>query len=176
MGEGNEGNEVDEGIAFAIRPAEPGDLRFIEDSWRRSYDTSPLSRCPGGLPEYIVTQRQVIAQCLKTSRVLVAYPEEPADARWQVMGWICFRGDVVHYLFTKPSFREKGIATALLRAALVSTLEEPTGTTTVLPEAVFTTHGTRRCEPEGIDALLSRAQKLGVRIEYNPALIFGGTP
>jgi hypothetical protein len=168
MQTGNEGNE--QAFEFGLRPGEPADLDFIVDSWRRSYDDAPNTRCPGGLPEYIATQRQVIEQCLKTSSVLVAYPRAPEEDTWQILGWVCFRKGprsltVLHYVYVKPSWRrkEERVGTALLRAAL-----EP------LPTTLFTTHIPKPDAP--VQALYDMAGACGVVLRFNPALIFAPPP
>lgn len=162
-------NEVNPGadFRFAIRPGRPSDHHFIGESWRRHYSSSAWARCPGGLDEYIATQKAVIAQCLATSQVLVAYPDmdehrEPD----QVLGWICYRAPAtVHYLFVKPYYRRKGIGRNLLLAALA--VER-------WPDRLYATHGWRfpPGKGAGITGLLSRVKP--TLIEYNPALIFGG--
>lgn len=160
---GNEGNDE---VRFALRVGEGGDFGFIRESWRRSHGCAPTTRCPGGVSEYVRTQNQAIATALATSDVLVAYPEAPERAPSLVMGWICYRGKVVHYVYVKPAYRRAGIGRALLDAALVET-----------PTEVWTSTDVRRPADgrgEGVRAVLERARSLGVHLEYNPALIFGG--
>ena len=151
----NEGNEGE--FRFGIRVGTPEDMDFIADSWRRSYDDSPWARCPGGLREYISTQSQVIQQCLKTSDVVVAHPVEPDNVPTQIMGWMCYRGTVVHYVYVKAPFRRQGIGTALVEGTLGN------------PTRIYHTH-----------RLANVAQAKWVvgmcaSFDYNPALIFGGT-
>jgi len=166
--EGNEGNEP--AFEFGIRPGVPADLDFIADSWRRSYDDAPNTRCPGGLPEYISTQRQVIEQCLRTSSVLVAYPRAPEHEPNQILGWICFRQTrsltVLHYVYVKPFWRNKRehVGTALLQAAMVMPFE---GT---IEGTVFYTHIPNIDKP--VKALHDKAASMGLVLRYNPALIF----
>lgn len=146
-----------------LRPGEPGDMDFVASSWRRNYDAAYQSIvCPGGIGEYIATQSQVIDVCLRTSEVVVAHPP---GRREQILGWCCYREpSVVHYVFVKPYYRRAGIGRWLLRAAL--------GRPPVGP-VVFTTHRWNFKHAEGIGAICTRVQRDGVRIEYNPALIFG---
>lgn len=164
-------NEVnpDAEFRFALRAGGPDDVRFVSESWRRHYSDSNWTRCPGGKDEYIATQKAVIAQALATSEVLIAYPdmEEHREPK-QILGWLCFRHPrVLHYLFVKPYYRRKGIAAALLLAAMESRLGG----------AVFLTHGWRQPHGRGeaIDHIVARAAAWHTHIEYNPALIFGGT-
>lgn len=144
---------------FVLRGGQAADQDFVRDSWRRNYDYAP---CPGGVPEYIVTQGAVIDQALRTSEVVIACPPERPE---QILGWICARHlDVVHYLYVKPYYRRHGIATALLRLVL------RTGT-----KAVYTSHRWVRPHAEGIGAIVADWQRAtGGRLNYNPALIFGG--
>lgn len=169
-------NEVNpEAFRFALRKGELDDLRFVGESWRRHYSDSNWARCPGGKDEYIATQKQVIAQALSTSDVLVAYPEAPRREAQQILGWVCYRRPaVIHYVFVKPYYRKAGIARALLITAL------PALAGGHLPGGakVFVTHGWRppHGKGDGINAIMDRAHRLGVRLELNPALIFGATP
>ena len=152
----NEGNEAE--FRFGIRAGTPEDMDFIADSWRRSYDDSPWTRCPGGLKEYIATQSQVIQQCLRTSKVLVAYPQAPENVPSQIMGWLCHRGPVLHYVYVKAPFRRHGIGSELLTKAI---MWDPAAAT------LFSTHA---------PPLYLRGGWFGkLRVSYNPALIFGGT-
>ncbi len=148
-------------LAWQLRQMEPGDRAFVESSWRRNYDYAP---CPGGVEEYIATQSQVIATCLATSDVLVACPAERPE---QILGWCCYRRPtVVHYVYVKPYYRRHGIGRALLWEALDDGGRGP---------SVYTTHRWQRPHADGIGYICTRMQRDGVRIEYNPALIFGAT-
>lgn len=157
--------EAPEDFRFALRAGEPADLAFVADSWRRSYSDGDWTRCPGGLSEYIATQRAVIMQALATSEVLIAHPEERTE---QILGWACFRRPaVVHYVYVKPFCRQLGIAWKLLTAAFGKTP----------PGCIYSTHGWRRPADKGrgVRALAEAAKSVGIALEYNPALIFGGT-
>jgi len=174
MQTGNEGNE--QAFEFGLRPGEPADLDFISGSWRRSYDDAPSTRCPGGLPEYISTQGQVIEQCLKTSSVLVAYPRAPEEDTWQILGWVCFRKvrslTVLHYVYVKPSWRNKRerVGSGLLDTALQA---EPG----VIANDLFHTHLPGRDLVKDVGAIHTTASlQRRYRIRYNPALIFAPPP
>lgn len=132
---------------FTLRPATDADLPFVFDSWRRSYGDAEFARSPD-LATYIRTQRAVIEQALGTSRVTVAHDQE--DER-HILGWVCYRPSVVHYLFVKKPVRGWGIGTALLTHAW----PDASG-------ALFTTHNRN----------LSFARHRGFRVSFNPALIF----
>lgn len=163
---GNEGNEPV--FEFGLRPGTSEDLDFIADSWRRSFDDAPTTRCPGGLMEYIATQRQVIAQCLRTSSVLVAYPRAPEEVTNQILGWVCFRKSagltVVHYLYVKPTCRrkEERMGWSLLAMALSREPGCP---------AMFHTHAFSNSDLATV-RLVQRLEATGTRVIYNPALIF----
>lgn len=149
---------------FEVRAGVADDRAFIEASWRRSYSPTPWTRCPGGLEEYKATQGKVIETALASSAVLVAYPaandQRPARPE-QILGWLCHRGPVLHYLYVKPYYRRQGLAKALIVQALAGAA------------VAYTTHGvSRRGEA---CALLTWLTSYGRELNHNPALIFGGT-
>lgn len=156
-----------EDFRFALRPGEDGDITFVADSWRRSHDEHGGTRCPGGLPEYIATQRQVIVQALATSQLVVAYPEAPEKVPQQILGWACYRPGplpTIHYVYVKPYYRQGGIGRSLIDHAMGP---DPVA-------VVFTSqswHG-RADKTKGIRAVMERARAHGIRVELNPALIF----
>lgn len=154
----------DDDFVWAIREATPEDHDFVAYSWRRSYDlngANPLCRCPGGVDEYIRTQRSVIETCLAASRVLVAHPEYPKRRPEQIMGWVCFRSpSVLHYVYTKATFRQLGIAKDLCRQAFGG-----------MPTRLWCSHAPWE-RSEAADCLFRSVRS----IEFNPWLIFGGAP
>lgn len=167
-----------EEVGYAIRAARADDIGFIVDSWRRSYQYDRWTSCPEGLPEYFDTETQVIHTCLQTGEAFVAHPHDDDAKIW---GWCCVRKPaVVHYVFVSPlgGRRRQGIACELLQEALPGL--KP-------PGRVFITHGiqrpigkprgSRRTFDEtafaGLRGLVAKAWRLGLELEYNPALIFG---
>jgi len=159
-------------VRFAIRGGRAEDVAYIVDSWVRSYQYDQRTSCPGGLGEYFETQKQVIATCLQTSQVLVAYPTAPAEVADEnhVLGWACFRPSVIHYVFVRPTggLRGQGIATALLEQWRA-----------LSPGRLFTSHSLLRPADErgaGLRGLVAKGRRFGVAMEYNPALIFGRKP
>lgn len=153
---------VESEAVVQLRPGEAVDHDFVGDSWRRSFDGSETALCPGGLLEYIHTQRQVIEQALSTSSVLVAYPEGTPS---QILGWCCYRRPLlIHYVYVKAPFRKQGIGRALVAEALGG--GPP-------PTTVFTSHPWRHG-----DAAREFVNKVfafpGTRVRINPALIFAG--
>lgn len=149
------------GVAVQVRVGEPGDIAFITDSWLRSYACDQWTSCPGGPREYFDTQRQVVAACLQSSEVLVACPEDGLD---QILGWLCWRPHVLHYVYVKPYYRRRGVGMLLLERAFAGI------------ERLHVTHGAKRPHGErgaGCRALVAKADAMRVEIEVNPALIFG---
>lgn len=136
-------------VPHVLRGMTAGDVGFVLDSWRRSYDDAQHARAPS-LAVYLRTQRAVIEQCLRTSEVTIAHWPDVAD---QILGWVCHRGDlgypVVHYAFVKKDFRKRGLGRSLFEHAAGKA------------GPVWTTHS-RRLE----------YWKRSHRIVFNPALIW----
>jgi hypothetical protein len=109
-------------MRFGIREHTKEDLNFIFSSW--------LSHQKQGFPNPIIPSRfyfkgetDRITRLLDKSKVYVACPE---DEPTQILAWICITTEpteVIHYAFTKSSFRKIKLFDSLLRFA-VPTLNE----------------------------------------------------
>lgn len=94
------------------RKATDDDLRFVRDSWFESY------RRGGFAPEigfdlFAPGQRNLIAAALKDpfTKVRVAFPlHEPTE----ILGWVCWHDETVHFVYVKNGYRNMGVATGLL--------------------------------------------------------------
>lgn len=150
-------------LRWKIRPAVQTDLRFIGSSWRRNYSLNPITRCPGGLPEFIRTQNHIIERLTSYDPILVAVPafgDQGEDD--QILGWVAYRRpDVVHYVYVKPYFRRAGVARGLLLAALG---DAP-------PAQVWSSHRWVCPWPEHpIRDFVDHARRRGVAVSWNPML------
>lgn len=157
---------------WRVRKFDPAqDIDFVVVSWRRNYECADITRCPGGNEEYRRTQTAVILAAIAqgSSNTLVAYPVERPE---QILGWACGRPSVLHYVYVKPYYRRHGIGWAL--AAAVAAVDP----NLFYPNAVHLTHSPRgpRERRQGATAMVAKARRLGLRMEYNPALIFGKAP
>jgi hypothetical protein len=93
----------------AIRIATDSDLRFVRSSWHSNHwKTWACKRIPW--ESYWPGQDRRIERLLKQSTVLVAYFEDVPD---EVLGWACFEGDTLHYVYVKAAYRRAGIAAGL---------------------------------------------------------------
>jgi hypothetical protein len=127
-------------IDVEVRPAAPGDLNFILNSWCRSYRDSGFARhIPTAI--YFRFQHLVVEQIIKRqeSRLLVAHPQGDTAT---ILGWICWEGQpsgrqVVHMAYVKASWRSLGIFRRLLTAAGIND-----------PALVDFTHLTPDCRPD----------------------------
>jgi len=144
-----------EPVPFETRRLQPNGEQawdFVINAWLMSV-TDPkasgdMSRAPtSGMR--LDSGRAFITQALQTSDALMAHwPGDPDH----YLGFVCYRGDVVHYVYVKHPFRRRGLGSALLELAAKDARE------------VFTTCSLR----------LGLFRKPGRRITFNPALIFGG--
>ncbi len=144
-------------LVWSIRAAEPGDMDFVGSTWRRSYDRAEYARAPS-LLTYIASQRAAIDRALAAATVDVAYSVEHPEV---ILGWVAHaERAVLHYLYVKDRYRRLGIGQALLEHALGSDTRE-----------VFCSHHWRGLPVASV--LAAKAQERGVRLHFNPALIFG---
>lgn len=114
-------------MSIIVRPATDAELTLVRDSWARSFagkprrdDADPFINAgrwgiaPG---VWFAAHRSAIEKLLETADVLVAAHEAHADV---ALGWMCFDGATLHYLFTLKDARKKGVASRLLQAAPAS--------------------------------------------------------
>lgn len=94
------------------RNATEDDLRFVKDSWFESF------RRGGFAPEvgydlFAPGQRNLIELVTKfpNSDIKIAYPvHEPTE----ILGWVCWTKETIHFVYVKNGYRKLGIASGLL--------------------------------------------------------------
>lgn len=109
-----------------VRPATTSDLEYVRSTWLSAYRTSPWAGCiPNNL--YDAVYSETINQlCLRGTRILVvANPAAPE----QLLSWLAYEmpttqasqlpqgTPVVHFCFTKPTYRRLGCTSQLLASA-----------------------------------------------------------
>lgn len=143
---------------WAIRPAVGNDLNFIYSTWLNSYRHA--SRLGSSMRKSVFFKEYygVLDDILARAKVLVAcLPEEPTV----ILAFFVYEHrnhpelSIIHYAFTKESFRSLGIQRSLVKEARLGE-----------GEPVFHTHETRDSENffDGNPCLI-----------YNPFLLFSRT-
>ncbi len=96
--------------ALQIREYDSTDRDFIYSSWLSSFKGSHYA---GPVPDnvYWKLYQFVLEKIIPDSTVKIVCSHEYPS---QIVGWICYRDSVVHYLYVKQPFRGKGIAKELL--------------------------------------------------------------
>lgn len=98
--------------SIAVRHPKNDDMRFVRDSWFKSYREGGLA------PEvpfhvYQVGMNSLINAILgHPSDVLIAASTAVPD---EILGWACCRPPFLHYVYVKQAYRRLGIATGLVR-------------------------------------------------------------
>lgn len=103
-----------EQLPCVIRNAEAGDEALIFDAWLQSYRQSEFAKVLGN-HVYFTNHHKTITELLKRPGTVVRCIVQE-DTNWQVLGWMCAEpaSRVVHYAATKKTWREMGVARALL--------------------------------------------------------------
>jgi len=97
---------------FEIRRGKQTDANFILNSWLKSYRHSPLTKSIRG-DIYYKHHHDKIIKLLSRSKIACAVSK---DEDSQIYGWACFEEGVLHYIYTKHSYRGFGIATEILKS------------------------------------------------------------
>lgn len=131
-------------VPILLRPAEPGDMGLVYDSWLKSYrfrekdadSRRPCSKCSrpprrevsGGdanaeirSEDYFRFQRQRIDIILANKGyVVIAHPAETPAV---IAAWACLDQDpnIVHYVYTREAYRERGYARLLVAGRTICT-------------------------------------------------------
>lgn len=135
-------------LQWAIRPASGSDLNFLYSTWLNSY------RCDSKIGKstkksvYFGEYYSVVDSILEKAKTLIACLSEEPNV---IVGFLVFEPQVLHYCFTKESFRGLGVARSLYDRAFGGA------------GALFHTHKTRQAEP-----ILEKLPAL----TYNPFLLF----
>jgi ribosomal protein S18 acetylase RimI-like enzyme len=98
-----------------VRTARKSDIKFVLDSWSKSYRTSPWA---GVVPnnKWHDLIRDLITQLVARGAVIHVAADDTNDDH--ILGWVCTekRGNemVLHYAWVRPEKRAQGIATRLI--------------------------------------------------------------
>lgn len=96
-------------IDVVVRPADPGDLSFVMDTWLRSF--YPTLQRQERKSDFYGFQRLLVTKLLQDSVVLVLHP---ATDRHLIIGWIAFTADLdLHFLYVRQRYRGLGFARRL---------------------------------------------------------------
>lgn len=88
-----------------FRPTTPDDMSFVFATWLKSYvPTTNVTR------QFAFTgHHQVITDIIgreDTKDLVACHPEVTS----MILGWACWSGDVLHYVFSRGAARRKGLA------------------------------------------------------------------
>lgn len=107
-------------IPINFRTLETEDESFIYNSWLKSFRNSPLAK-PLCNEVYFRNHKLIINNILQRSTTLLACNPEDSS---QIYGYIVYemlRGvPIVHYVYTKYTYRKLGIAKQLFEATIKS--------------------------------------------------------
>ena len=106
-----------ERIGILLRQPEPDDraLGFVLDSWVKTVAAAPPWSTPPPPPSIMKYHHDIILKKLIPSSV-ITFACDPGDPD-TVWGWICFDGELLHFIYVKNAFRGFGIGGALFRSA-----------------------------------------------------------
>lgn len=104
---------LDESAPVSLREARPSDLAFVRSNWIRTLDGSPMVAGLGGA--YLSRWGAVVEELFANSMTMVATVPEDPDTLLAFMTGDPARG-VLHYAFTKPHFRRRGVSLRLFLA------------------------------------------------------------
>jgi len=100
-----------------IRPYKEGDLNFILSTWLKSYYdalTQYSKRAQARLAPphevFFSEHQKKIKERLKASSVFILTTAEDLD---QIIGYIVYEGDCLHFCYVKAPFRKMGVARRL---------------------------------------------------------------
>jgi len=101
-------------MTFPIRSAGDGDVAFILDAWKKSYEGAPAVR-GADREHYRIEMTRAIRRLCDRGEVRVATAPDDPD---HLLGFAAFTiaddGAELHYVYVKREFRGMGIARALL--------------------------------------------------------------
>ena len=101
-------------MTFPIRAARDGDMAFILDAWRKSYEGAPAVR-GSDREHYRVEMTRTIRRLCDRGEVRIAVSPDDDD---HLLGFAVFTraddGAELHYVYVKQTFRGMGVAKALL--------------------------------------------------------------
>lgn len=105
---------------YDLRPAAPSELAAVMEAWAGTYRKS---RSAGCIPNHLFNEVTftAITQLLQRGAHVQVLVDKRAPEL--VLAWICFEQDkrssqpVVHYMFVRDGFRQRGLSKVLLAAA-----------------------------------------------------------
>jgi GNAT superfamily N-acetyltransferase len=116
-----------EQIGILLRKPEPDDraLGFVLDSWVKTVAAdSPWAVATAGstphtptpLPPPLIKYHHdiILKKIIINSDITLGCDPDDADTVW---GWICFDGELLHFIYVKSAFRGFGVGGALFRSA-----------------------------------------------------------
>lgn len=102
---------------YAVRPATPAELPGVMESWSGTWKRSRYAGC---IPNHLFEQITFTAITQLLQRGAKVDVLTARSAPGVVLGWVCHEADrrssqrIVHYLFVKDGFRERGYGGLLL--------------------------------------------------------------
>lgn len=100
---------------IAIRDLRPDDLRYVMDSWLKSYLAGRTHAWRHvDYKRAVRGHRRVVDELRKRARIRIAV--DPA-ADFVILGWACADSECLHYVYVKKKFRRAGIARVLIEDA-----------------------------------------------------------
>lgn len=100
-----------------VRSMQQGDRNFILNSWLKSFRNAPSVNGMEN-PAYFHEQSKVITELLDNCAVLMAVDPKDNDS---IFGYLVYQWAdgqfVIHYVYTKHTFRNKGVAQYLIHKA-----------------------------------------------------------
>lgn len=105
-------------VKITVRPAIPSDMDFILATWLRGqkYGNPFYFAQPKG--PYFKKQADYILTLLATPDVSVMVASDENAPEW-VVGYAVYNSPMLHWVHIKESFRNKGVATLLLKDAKI---------------------------------------------------------
>jgi GNAT superfamily N-acetyltransferase len=98
-----------------LRTTEPGDMRFVLDSWGKSYRVSPWAGCVPNHLFYDTFHEAVEGLLARGTKITIACAKHDPS---RILGWVATEtvrdGQAVHFLYVKDPFRRRGLASHLL--------------------------------------------------------------
>jgi GNAT superfamily N-acetyltransferase len=100
-----------------VREYAENDVRFVISTWSRGALNQHLWETTKGLPQ--IDQRELQDGVRKVAEAIVRHPETKTlvattDSGEDIMGYVCFKPNVLYFVFVKPLYRQKGVGKKLL--------------------------------------------------------------
>ncbi len=100
-----------------LRAAKQYDMPFVRSSWFESYRKG--GRAPEvGFDLFRKEHDDLMRRILRYADVQIAFPVGMPENDDTICGWVCYQGNIVHYVYTKLIYRRRGIADHLIESAV----------------------------------------------------------